>query len=77
MAGWGIVCFKDDNTVEAVPTNWVHKKTCAWPKSSKNVKKYIEKQLEPNPDDFYFYPARKLGNKIYGLFYLYNIKFYM
>jgi len=70
MAGWDIVLFKNDNSVEAVPSSWVRKNTCAWPKNSKFVKKYIEKQIKPNPDDFTFYSARKLGNKTYGRYIL-------
>jgi len=72
MPGWDIVLFKNDNSVEAVPSSWVNKHSCAWPKKSKNAKKYIEKQIKPNPDDFKFYPARKLGNKTYSMFYLFN-----
>ena len=72
MPGWDIVLFKNDNSVEAVPSTWLRKHSCAWPKNSRNAKKYIEKQIKPNPDDFIFYPARKLGNKTYSMFYLFN-----
>lgn len=72
MDGWDIILFKNDDSVEAVPSSWVRKNTCAWPKNSKYVIKYIEKQIKPNHDDFIFYPARKLGNKTYGMFYLSN-----
>jgi len=72
MDGWDIVIFKNDNSVEAVPSSWVRKNSCAWPKNSKHVKKCITKQIKPNPDGFKFYPARKIGNKTYGM---YNLEY--
>lgn len=66
MNGWDIVCFKNDNSIEAIPTSWIRKNTCAWPKVSRHAKKFIEKQIKPNSTDFIFYPARKLGNRTYS-----------
>lgn len=67
MAGWDIVNFTNENSVEVVPKNWVRKNTCAWPKNSKNIRKYIEKQIKSNHNDFFMCPARRLGNKTYGI----------
>lgn len=65
MSKWIIVYFFKDESVEVVPDTWFFKGKCAWPKSTKNVKKLIEKQMKPNKNDFLFFSARKLGNHYY------------
>lgn len=30
------------------------KKSCAWPKLKNNVKKFIEKRIKPNTEEFFF-----------------------
>lgn len=52
---WTIVVFKEDNTVEAVPSHWFKNGLCAWPK--KDQKKNLERRLFPNSFDFDYYPA--------------------
>ncbi|XP_060845051.1 homeobox-like protein HDP1 [Rhopalosiphum padi] len=59
---WSVIIFENDNSIEAVPSVWYRKNTCAWPK--KNQKKYIEKQVIPNKTDFYFLRARKIGKDV-------------
>lgn len=63
--GWIIVVFNNDNSVEAIPDIWLKNNNCAWPKS-KQIKKYIERRVKPNSNDFNFFNARKLGNKVYS-----------
>lgn len=63
---WYVVAFIDDSSVEAVPDIWMKKKSCAWPKLKNNVKKFIEKRIKPNTEEFFFYKARILGNKSYS-----------
>jgi len=64
--GWIIVIFNNDNSVEAVPDIWLKKNNCAWPAKSKQIKKYIERRIKPNNNDFTFFNARKLGTKVYS-----------
>ncbi|CAI6373696.1 unnamed protein product [Macrosiphum euphorbiae] len=59
---WSVIIFENDNSIEAVPSIWHRKNTCAWPK--KNPKKFIEKQVFPNKTDFYFLRARKIGKDV-------------
>lgn len=66
MARWEVVLFYKDDSIEAVPDNWVKKGFCAWPKSTKNVKILIKNRCKPNKMDFTYYPARILGTKNYG-----------
>ncbi|XP_022162449.1 uncharacterized protein LOC111028210 [Myzus persicae] len=66
ISGWIIVIFNNDNSVEAVPDIWLKKNNCAWPAKSKQIKKYIERRVKPNNNDFTFFNARKLGNKVYS-----------
>lgn len=72
MPFWDVVNFVDDNSVEAVPNIWYKKNMCAWPKDTKQIKKFIEKRKEPNSKEFDFYPARKFKDKSYGnIFFLF------
>lgn len=57
-----VVVFKDDNSVEAVPSSWFKDKKCAWPR--KNAKRLIERRTIPNEIEFDFLEARKLGKNI-------------
>ena len=44
---WLIVHFLSDNSVSAVPTSWLKKGYCAWPKSFiKNKNKFIENKIK-------------------------------
>lgn len=66
-----IINFTQNNSIEAVPVSWSFKGRCAWPKNSKMVKKLIEKRIKPNKTDFFFLPARKVGNQSYSMYYLF------
>lgn len=59
---WIIVCFNEENSVEAVPTHWYKNGQCAWPK--KNIKKHIEHRNLANKFDFNYYPSRILKKGI-------------
>jgi len=61
---WLVVVFKDDNSVEAVPSYWYKNRKCPWPR--KNAKNMITQRLPPNILEFDYLEARKLGNKSYG-----------
>lgn len=50
---WNIVVFLDDNSVEVVPDIWIKKKSCAWPKSKNDVRKFVQKRIKPNSKDFF------------------------
>lgn len=59
---WTIVCFDEENTVEAVPAHWIKKNLCAWPK--KDIKKCLERRTIPNKFDFNYFPSRVLKKGI-------------
>jgi len=59
---WSIVHFRNDNSVYAVPSTWMKKDICAWPK--RKVKRFIETRIIPNKFDFDFLPARLLKGGI-------------
>lgn len=61
---WCVVVFKDDDSVEAVPSHWYKNNKCAWPR--KNAKRMIERRAFPNVIEFDYLEARKLNNKNYG-----------
>lgn len=63
---WCVVVFKDDNSVEAVPSHWYKNHKCAWPR--KNAKKMITRRSSPNILEFDYLEARKLNNKSYGMY---------
>ncbi|KAF0711261.1 Uncharacterized protein FWK35_00028362, partial [Aphis craccivora] len=62
---WSIVHFRNDNSVYAVPSTWMKKDICAWPK--RKVKRFIETRIIPNKFDFDFLPARLLKGGIASL----------
>ncbi|XP_060853397.1 uncharacterized protein LOC132931417 [Rhopalosiphum padi] len=64
--GWIIVEFVDDESVEVVPNCWLKNNSCAWPKASKQAKKYVQKRIKPNMNDFIFYKSRQIGHKVYS-----------
>lgn len=55
---WSVINFIDDNTVEVVPSFWVNKTSCAWPK--RNAKKFIKDAIAPNEFDFDYLPAKRM-----------------
>lgn len=59
---WNVVHFLQENSVEAVPSEWYNDKLkkCAWPKDRSKIKIYIEKQRQVNTYEFNFYAARIL-----------------
>lgn len=59
---WCIVNFKDDNSVEVVPSKWVTKYKCAWPNI--NTKKCIESQSDPDTQSFNWFKSRTLLSNI-------------
>lgn len=67
MQLWDVVHFTSENTVEAVPYTWLKKSKCAWPKNPKLVKRFILNHVKPNTTEFYYCPAKKLGNRSYGM----------
>ncbi|KAF0729642.1 SWIM-type domain-containing protein, partial [Aphis craccivora] len=64
--GWIVVEFVDDESVEVVPNCWLKNNSCAWPKASKQAKKYVQKRIKPNMNDFIFYKSRQIGQKVYS-----------
>jgi len=60
---WSVVIFKNDNSVETVPSFWMKKDKCAWPK--KNSTMFIKRRILPNKFYFEYLDARKIG-KDYG-----------
>jgi len=60
---WSVVNFINDNTVETVPSFWLRKDKCAWPR--KNPTMFIKRRSLPNKFDFVYLDARKIG-KDYG-----------
>lgn len=59
---WSIVNFREDNSVEVVPSKWVTKYKCVWPLN--NPKKYIESQSDPDTTAFNWFKARTLLSNI-------------
>lgn len=59
---WSIVHFSNENSVCAVPSSWMKKNKCAWPK--KDVKRFLERRVMPNTFDFNFLSARLLKKGI-------------
>lgn len=61
-----VVVFKNENVVEAVPSNWVSKDVikCAWPKSNFNPQKRIEKMMDPNTYEYNWFSVRVLATDI-------------
>ncbi|XP_060846037.1 uncharacterized protein LOC132925683 [Rhopalosiphum padi] len=59
---WSVINFINDNTVEVVPSFWVHKTNCAWPK--KNAAHFIKRRIPPNKFDFNYLPAKKMCNDL-------------
>lgn len=64
---WLVVHFLSDNSVSAVPTTWVKRGYCAWPKPFiKNKNKFIENKIKPGKSQFDYYKARTLSEKPIG-----------
>lgn len=63
-----VVFFKNEDTVDAVPSNWVQNNLCAWPK--KNIKKSIKYKLQPNDIEYDYFPVRVLKKNIGNLFFI-------
>lgn len=59
---WTIIFFSEENTIEAVPSHWVKKNQCAWPKQ--DIKKQIFRRTIPNAFDFNYYPSRVIKRNI-------------
>ncbi|CAI6375825.1 unnamed protein product [Macrosiphum euphorbiae] len=66
---FSVVVFKNENVVEAVPSNWLSKDgiKCAWPKSNFNPQKRIEKMMHPNTYEYNWYSVRVLATDIISL----------
>lgn len=62
VIGWIVVEFCDYESVEVVPNFWLENHSCAWPKA----KKYVQKRIKPNMNDFIFYKSRQIGHKAYS-----------
>lgn len=63
---WIIVEFCDDESVEVVPDFWLVNNSCAWPKASKQAKKFVQKRIYPDSKDFLFYKSRQIGSTVYS-----------
>lgn len=59
---WTVVHFTNENSVEAVPSHWVKKDVCGWPK--KNIKKHMHHRTIVNKYDFDYFPSRILKKGI-------------
>lgn len=59
---WTVVHFTKENAVEAVPSHWVKKDVCAWPKT--NVRKHINHRTMVNKYDFDYFHSRTLKKGI-------------
>lgn len=73
MTTYSVVHFIEDESVEAVPSCWVKKHFCAWPKNKNCVSKYIQNKHRPNEIDFIFLKARELLKGISKLIMNYHI----
>lgn len=62
MNTYSVVEFTEDNTLEAVPTNWLKKNKCAWPttKNYSTIRKLIERNCVPNEVEYTYFNARVL-----------------
>lgn len=62
---WTIVCFEEENCVEAVPDFWYKDGCCAWPKKYiKNCKKFVDRRIFPNEVEFDYFKARPISQQI-------------
>jgi len=68
---WSVVHFLDDNSVEAVPFDWVDDDKCAWPKNNYHAAKLRDNRVKPNQYEFDNYRARVLSKNIRKLLNLY------
>jgi len=59
---WTVVHFIKEDAVEAVPSHWIKKGMCEWPK--KDIKKHIYQKTIVNKFDFNYFPARILKKGI-------------
>ncbi|KAL5233023.1 hypothetical protein ACI65C_001097 [Semiaphis heraclei] len=62
-----VIHFEVDDTVEAVPSYWFSEDKCAWPILRSNIKRFIEKKVQPNDLEFSMLKARKLCGEISSL----------
>jgi len=62
MNTYSVVEFTEDNSLEAVPTNWLKKNFCAWPitKNYSTIRKLIERKSVPNEIEYTYFNARVL-----------------
>lgn len=62
MINYSVVEFIEDHAIEAVPTNWLKKNICAWPKTKNpsNIRKLIERRSDPNDTEFTFFKVAVL-----------------
>jgi len=74
---WIVVHFFGDDSVESVPLSWFNKETklCAWPLVKTKIKKYIEKQKNPDEINFKWIPSRTLGRSYGKKTHNYNITY--
>lgn len=74
MDTYSIVHFFDDETVEAIPSIWMKGKYCAWPKNKLFVKKFIEKKIVVNENEFKYLRARVLSKGISKLKFFFYVR---
>ncbi|XP_025407337.1 uncharacterized protein LOC112681288, partial [Sipha flava] len=62
MNTYSVVKFTEDNSLEAVPTNWLKKNKCAWSitKNYSTIRKLIERKIIPNEIKYTYFNARLL-----------------
>lgn len=65
---WTVVHFIEEESVEAVPTSWVHNEACYWPPFfGSKLAHSINKCEEPVLNIWTLHKIKKLGNgRIYG-----------
>lgn len=59
-----IVIFEEENTVEAVPSDWYKNGKCIWPKKSIEARRLIEQKANPLHFEHTTFNARKLSGEI-------------
>jgi len=62
MNTYSVVVFTEDNSIEAVPTNWLKNNKCAWPitKNHSTIRKLIEQKSVLNEIEYTYFNARVL-----------------
>jgi len=62
MNTYSVVEFTENNSLKAVPTNWLKKNKCAWPitKNYSTIRKLIERKSVSNEIEYTYFNAKVL-----------------